>query len=226
MSRIEGSGVIAREDRDVEGFDSIALSHTGRVILTQGDVESLTVTADDNLLTHIVTEVRGRTLHIGLDRKASFGIFRPTEPLVFEVSFRELVGLSISGSGSYEADGFETGLLSMAVSGSGDIDLEGLVADGVSIAISGSGDVDLEGEADELVISVSGSGDCRTENLDARVAAVAVSGSGVVILSAEESLDVRISGNGDVGYYGSPSVTKSVSGSGDIEALGPKSGSM
>jgi hypothetical protein len=226
MIAIEGSGVMAREERDVEGFDSIALSHTGRVILTQGNVESLAVTADDNLLEHVVTEVRGGTLHIGLDRAASMGIFRPTEPLVFEVAFRELSGLSISGSGSYEADGLEAGLLSIAVSGSGDVELAGLVAEGVSIAISGSGDVELEGEADELVVTVSGSGNCRTENLDARIAAVSVSGSGVVILSAEESLDIRISGNGDVGYYGSPSVTRSVSGAGDIEALGSKTEAM
>lgn len=218
ISAIEGSGVVTRETRSVSGFDRIALSHTGRVILTQGEHEGITVSADDNLMEYIVTEVRGGTLRIGLTSTASMGRFRPSEPLVFEVSFKDLSALSISGSGSFELGELATPSLDISVSGCGDIEIERVVTDKVRMSISGSGEVTLGGEAQELSISVSGSGDCRTQDLHVRRAEVSVSGSGTVVLSADEELDVRISGSGSVRYLGNPSVTTSISGTGSIKA--------
>ncbi len=52
-----GSGTAKTETRPVAGFTSIELAGTGDVQVKQTGTESLTVTADDNLLPLLTTEV-------------------------------------------------------------------------------------------------------------------------------------------------------------------------
>jgi len=217
---IEGSGNITTEAREASGFERVGLSNMGVVVLTQGETEGLTVRADDNLMEYIVTEVRDGALQIGLTPKASLGLLRPTEPIVFDVSVRELSGLSVSGSGSFEVGRLVTDFLAIAVSGSGDIGIGDLTADEVSVAISGSGQVSVVGEAPVQTVSVSGSGRYRAQGLVTQDSDVGVSGSGLVALNVTERLDVRISGSGTVRYSGEPRVTEEISGSGRLERAG------
>ena len=219
VKTIEGSGDIETETRQVSGFDSIELSHMGDVYLTQGETEGLTVRADDNLLEYIVTEVVNGTLKLGVKREAAMAILRPTEPIVFEVDFRELSGLAVSGSGSFEASSLETEHLVMAISGSGDITIAGLVATELRTAISGSGKATLEGEARSQSIAVSGSGRYRARELLTSEGSVDVSGSGVVELNATDHLEVGISGSGTVRYLGEPTIDEDISGSGSLRRL-------
>ena len=65
LGTIQGSGDVITESRDVSGFDSVSLSGIGRVIITQGDDESLTIETDDNLMKYITSEVRDGTLELG-----------------------------------------------------------------------------------------------------------------------------------------------------------------
>lgn len=217
---IEGSGNVVTETRQVSGFESIGLSHMGVVVLTQSETEGLTVRADDNLLEYIVTEVKDGSLRLGVTSEAALTVLRPTEPIVFEVSFRELSALAVSGSGSFEVGRLETGLLNMSVSGSGDIEIGDLTAAELHTSISGSGQVSVAGEARAQTVSVSGSGRYDAQDLVTQNGDVSVSGSGLVALNATERLDVRISGSGTVRYSGEPSVTEDVSGSGRLERVG------
>ena len=221
VGTIEGSGNVTTEAREVSGFERVALSNMGRVVLTQGETEGLTVRADDNLMNHIVTEVRDGTLHIGLTQKAGFAVFRPSAPIVIDVSFRELSGLDVSGSGTVEVERLETNFLDMSVSGSGDIRVGDLTAGEVRTSISGSGEVSIDGEAETQAIGVSGSGRYRAQGLVTRNGTVSVSGSGLAVVHASDTLDVGISGSGTVRYVGEPHVTESISGTGKIESIGP-----
>ena len=47
---ITGSGNVVTENRPVSGFDGVSHTGIGRVIITQGEEESLTIEADDNIL--------------------------------------------------------------------------------------------------------------------------------------------------------------------------------
>jgi len=214
---IDGSGNVTTETRQASGFEHVALSNMGVVVLTQGETEGLTVRADDNLMTYIVTEVREGTLHIGLTRKAALAVLRPSAPIVFDVSFRNLSGLTVSGSGSLEVGRLETSLLDVSVSGSGDIGVGGLVGEEVRTSISGSGVVSIDGEASVQTIGVSGSGSYRARDLVTRTAHVSVSGSGAAVLDASDTLDVSISGSGTVRYFGEPHITENISGSGSLK---------
>lgn len=215
---VVGSGDIVSESREVSGFDSVSVSGTGEVIITQGDGESLTIETDDNVMEHVTSEVRGGTLYLGTEPRTNV---RPTR-LIFMLGVDELKGADVSGSGSVEAASLETDNLEFGVSGSGSVNVDSLTADQLNVRISGSGDVQLAGEAPEQDIDISGSGDYRAGDLLSETAVVSISGSGQATLWTTDSLDADVSGSGTVNYYGNPTVSSSTSGSGSINGRGEK----
>jgi hypothetical protein len=214
---IQGSGKVVEETRPVSGFDSIASSGSGDVIITQGDTESLKVEAEENLMRYIRTEVRGNTLHIYLDPAGLFAI-RATKPMRFYVSLKQLAGLTLSGSGTMKSDRIETADLDINASGSGNVTINDLKVDTVKIDLSGSGETTLKGEADTQKLTLSGSGRCENGKLVTRETTVDASGSGGAVVNVSDTLNVNLSGSGSVDYTGTPKVTQHVSGSGHVSA--------
>lgn len=218
---INGSGNLVTETREVSGFDSIDLSGSGEVIITQGSGETLTVETDDNVMEHVESEVRNGTLHLGF--KPGINLIDVTQ-LVFTVGVDDLTAVSVSGSGDVETDQLSTDRLDLKVSGSGDVQIGDLATDELTIAISGSGDIDLAGQATIQDIAISGSGKYQAGDLASQSVNIDISGSGTATVWASETLDADISGSGTVNYYGRPAVDSSQSGSGDLNSLGEKQG--
>jgi len=84
-----GSGKLITESRDVHDFKSIRLSYPAQVVINQGEVESLTIQADDNVAGDIGTqEVNGV-----LDIKNINGFqipISPTQPVKITVVVKDL----------------------------------------------------------------------------------------------------------------------------------------
>jgi hypothetical protein len=191
---IEGSGVRASEERDLEAFSYIALVGSPDVNVTVGEEQSVLVEADDNLLEVIETRVRGRTLKIDSDESYSSRM-----GVVITITVPEIEGVSVTGSGDVVVMGVDAASFSASVTGSGDVHASGK-ATSVEAKVTGSGDIDLwELEAEEGYATVTGSGDIR--------------------IHATEELSAKIMGSGDIEYSGSPStLTTKAMGSGDIIA--------
>ena len=224
---IKGSGEIIVEEREVSGFDSIAMAGAGRIILTQGEEESLSIETDDNLLEYIETRVRGNTLEIDFsdDIILSSGgrdVLEPSAGFVFRIGVIDLESISVSGAADIKAEKLKVENFEINFSGAGDIQVDDLNAERVIVTVSGAGDVDLAGKVDYQDINLSGAGRYRAPDLESRHASVVISGFGGAELWAAESLDVVISGAGDVEYYGDPSVNPQISGLGRIQGLGEK----
>jgi hypothetical protein len=219
VGTIEGSGNVVTEDREASGFSAVVLANMGRVVLEQGEAEGVTVRADDNILPYLVTEVRGDVLRIGMTTRGATAIMRPTEPVVFTVTYRELSGLAVSGSGSIDADGLEAPFLELSLSGSGTITISALEGGQVRSSLSGSGVISLKGTADAQTLDMSGSGGYHAPELATRDTRVSLSGSGMIDVNASEALSASISGSGLVRYTGEPTITKSISGSGRVEPM-------
>lgn len=212
---VHGSGNVVTEQRQVSDFDEVALRGIGNLYLKQGDEESLTIEAEDNIIPAIRTEVHGRRLEIGHERGAWRNI-RPTKPLNFYLTVKELHEVELSGSGSIEAEMLRTDSLTVSISGSGDARIEQIEGDELATRISGSGSLRAAGRVTRQTITISGSGDYRADDLVTETCSVTVSGSGHADLRVAEKLDVVISGAGSIRYIGSPSIHKVVSGSGRI----------
>jgi len=189
---IKGSGTAKTESRTVAPFTAIRMEISGRAEIEHTGAESLAVTADDNLLGLLTTEVKDGTLILGAEKGKSFAGKMP----VYKITIADLRSLELKGSAEANAGKLDSNAL--------------------SVALSGSSEAKLAGRADELTIAVSGSAECNAAALTAKRATVSVSGSGDVTVNASETLDAKVSGSGSVHYLGSPKLTKAVSGSGSI----------
>lgn len=212
---LRGSGDLTTEKRDVSDFDRITLKGQGTIIIDQTGEESLKVTAEDNLIDIIETEVEGNTLKIGVKKEWFLWALWPTKKIEYHISVDELEQITISGSGNIETDGLKADDLKIQISGSskGDMAIE---VKSLDINISGSGKFVFSGKARNQEINISGSGNVDGEKLKSEDAAFTINGSGKGIVNASDTLDVNINGSGDIKYLGSPSIDKQISGSGKV----------
>jgi hypothetical protein len=235
---IYGSGRVSEQERNVSGFDEVALSGQGTLHIEVGRKESLRIEAERNLMRYLETEVDGDRLRIGVQNGV---LLRNTRPIHYYLTVKDLDTLVLSGSGKIIAPDLKASTFAVTVSGSGEIEMEDLKADDVRFQISGSGDLSVdELDADTLEVNVSGSGDLDIAAGDVREQAITISGSGKYVargleseeartcisgsgtatIQVSETLDAHIAGSGDVHYLGRPAVETTISGSGDIKYIG------
>lgn len=195
FNRIKGSGVAKTEVRHVDAFKAIRLNGAADITVTLGEQPSLTVTADDNILPVIDTDVTNGTLVIGNHD-----------------SYETKIGVKIAIV-TTTLDAFE-------LNGSGDVKITGLSGDKFSARIRGSGDLSAEGAVKSLSASIAGSGDLKLADLKTSHADVSISGSGSAIVNSEQSLAAAVTGSGDIRYRGNPpKVQSSVTGSGSVHKI-------
>ncbi len=222
LNTVTGSGHVVTENRTVSNFNALTLSGIGEVTITQGETEALTVSAEDNLMPYIRTEVSGNTLVIGLGRENEHVNVRPTQPIKFNLSVKNLNAIELSGAGRIQSASLKSDRFDVHVSGAGDVKIDQLQATDLNSKLTGAGSVDIAGQVTSQNLLLSGIGNYRAESLNSQTAMVTVSGAGGSTLWARDNLDVSISGAGSVSYYGSPKIHQNISGAGSIKSLGSK----
>jgi hypothetical protein len=216
---IEGSGNVRSEHRAISDVHTVSLSWSGQMVIRQGEDESLTITADDNILPLITSDVRRGELVITIDSPYRSDMVRPSQPARFELTVRNVAALNVTGSAAVTAASWQTNDLALAVSGSGDIHIADLQAVFLDARLTGSGDITLAGQIDNQQVSVSGSGTFQAGQLRSQQASVSVTGSGTAIVWAEAALDATVSGSGSVDYRGQPALQQTITGSGSVRPL-------
>lgn len=190
---IRGSGNLQTETRQVSNFSAITLSTSGTLIIEQTGTESLTITAEDNLLPYITSEVSNGRLILGT--RPNTGL-QTTQEITYRLTVKDLKEIEVSGSGNVQSSSINT--------------------DQLKALVSGSGNITLTGTAQQQDVTVSGSGSYEGANLQGTEATVTVSGSGNAVVNASDRLTARVSGSGSITYLGNPQVTENISGSGSV----------
>lgn len=188
-----GSGNVVTETREVCGFTAVTLQGFGKVIIDQNGSESLTITADDNFLPYLETEVRGDTLYI-----------KNTENVVV-TDFTEM---------TFQIDA--AALDSVELSGAGSMNISNLDTDKWQVTLPGAGSITVSGQVTEQTVKLSGAGSYNAENLASQEATIHSSGAGTAVVQVSDSLDVTIDGLGSVEYIGDPQVTQDINGVGSV----------
>lgn len=179
FNKIKGSGVTKVEKREVRDFKQIDVSGAIQLdVVAQKDF-SVEVEADDNLLEHIVTEVKGETLKIYTKERLSMrGKIRVT------VAMPDLTELEVSGVSKVTAQNIKT--------------------DSFKLNVSGASKIEVSGEAKDLTIDSSGASKINAENLKAANAKVDVSGASNITVNASEEVRADASGASKINYVGEP----------------------
>lgn len=213
-----GSGRVITETRSVGQFNEVQMSSIGVLIIKQGEAEALVVEAEDNILPKIKTEVARGRLVIGT-YDDSLEAIRPTKPVTFRLTVKNLNGVELTGVGSVEARNIRTDRLKVALSGAGSAKIDGLSATELGTTISGVGSFTGSGTVNRQEVRISGAGGYEAQNLQAATANVTVSGTGGATVHVTDTLNVQISGLGGVSYLGSPKVYQQVSGLGTVKRV-------
>ncbi|PLY04099.1 MAG: hypothetical protein C0622_03355 [Desulfuromonas sp.] len=189
---VEGSGRTITEARNVGDFNALSLDIDAKVTVTPGETSRCWISAEENILPLIVTEVSGSTLRI-TSREA----FIPNQPVAVIL---------------------ETPLLtSVALRGAGEIEMAEVTRDKLALAINGSGNIRAVGKVARLTAAINGSGNLNAADLGAGTGTITINGSGSADIHVTESLRATILGSGTITYGGSPpELQKLVNGSGKI----------
>lgn len=213
---ISGSGEVITESRDVRNFERVDLQGIGNLEIVQGDEESLTITADDNLMQYITTEVVGDTLEIGMKPNLSLD---PTKTIEYKLILKSVSSIALSGFGNIDSEGLTSDKLEIKLAGSGDIFLGTLESETLLVRISGFGDFDAQTiTADKPTLEITGSGDIDVNELTAKELAVKISGFGDADLrgtTVEQDVQLLGSGNYNADDLASADVTVKITGFGD-----------
>lgn len=215
-----GSGNVITETREVKDFSALMLAGAGDVMITQGETESLTIEAEDNVMQRIRTEVQNGKLVIDFDSTQSRVL--PTRPIRFNLAVKDLNTIELTGAGNITLPSLKTDRFTMHLSGAGNLKLDRLETTQAAFTASGAGNFDVSGQVDKQVVKLTGFGNYNGGNLASQDSQVVISGAGNATVWAQSNLDARISGAGSISYYGNPHTSRSVSGAGNVRSLGTK----
>jgi len=220
--KIQGSGNMTRQTRELAHFTAVSLNLPGKLELRIGNTESVSIETDDNLLPLIESVIEDGMLKL---RPAKRNLNLQPRNLRIVVQARSVDQIKLGGSGSIESDALKGDKLRFEIGGSGSINVKGLDGDSAVVAIGGSGNLRSgPGKVNRVSVSIGGSGDVDLGQVRAQDASVNVAGSGEALVWASNSLSASIAGSGDVKYYGDPKTSKSVAGSGTLRRMGDAPG--
>ncbi len=236
---VVGSGNFVSQNVEVSGFNRVTLEGSGDVYIEQGQIESLSVEADDNIIPLLDMKVSGGELVLRV--KPGYDV-APSQRIKYHITIKDLSGITTIGSGDFFVGPVKSDDLAISIPGSGDVNIESLTGENLSIdlngsgnatldeveiktsdtSINGSGDIKLTGKANAQEVTVAGSGNYLADNLETDTANINVAGSADITVWVNDQLKIKRIGSADVEYYGKPSVDESGAGSGDLIPLGDK----
>jgi hypothetical protein len=191
---VTGSGNLKTEVRQVSNFTQVNFSQVGTLTIEQTGVEGLTITADDNILPILTSDVSNGVLHLGAKDNQNY---TTEKPITYLLSVKTLTGLTLSGAGATQAHNLDTQTM--------------------TVTMSGAGSATLQGKANDQQVTLSGAGAYDGSDFATKTAKATVSGVGNAIINASDSLDATVSGVGNIEYLGNPKVTSHVSGVGTVK---------
>jgi Putative auto-transporter adhesin, head GIN domain len=196
---VHGNHNVTKSERSLGSFTGVKVSSGVDVYLKQGDNESVTVEADENLHEYIITEVKGGILHVYTDAN-----IREAERERVYVTMKEIKSIQTTSAGDIVGESpIRSETLELSASSAGDITLE-IYTRELEVDISSSGDITLSGETEKMKADLSSAGDLKAYKLNSKEADLSVSSAGDADINVSEKLTARASSAGDINYMGDP----------------------
>ncbi|MFY7740040.1 MAG: head GIN domain-containing protein [Flavobacterium sp.] len=215
--KVKGNGVQTTITRTTESYDKISTGDSFNVELVSGKEGTITIKGDENIISHVVTEIIGNELKVYFEKDRSYNY---KQDITITIPFEEISEISFTGSGNLiTKDVINAKDFDVKMTGSGNCELE-INAKKVDAKFTGSGNLKLSGLTSELEAKTAGSGDLNCIKLTSENANVAVAGSGSLEVNCTNNLIAKVAGSGNIQYKGKPkSIDSNVAGSGDISSF-------
>lgn len=208
-----GSGNIVTETRKTGSFDAVSVGGGFDVEIKIGDMPSVVVEADDNIIKYIETKVSGSTLKIRTEDLHSYSNVH----MKVIVTAPAINSISASASAEVIADDIikSSGKLKFHASSSASIKAE-VDAPEVESEANSSATITLTGKTKIHKSEASSSANIEAFGLLSENTTAGVSSSADIQVHASVNLNARASSSGSVEYKGAATVTKSENSSGSV----------
>ncbi len=195
-THVTGSGILASTTISLDSFHGVKARGRGtaggggqgvvRVVITPGAEETVTVTADDNLLPFLWAQVQDGQLLVGTPDTGNVHIHTQNE-MLFEVTYRTIDAFDLQG---------------VLV-----VDAQGIASDSLNVVLGGVSTLTVDGLVDRQVVSVNGVTSYLAAELESRIATITGDGVMNVVLNVADELFGNVCGVGTVKYLGTPTVS-------------------
>lgn len=193
---VVGTEKMGSQTRQLSAFSGINVSGFYDVTIKVGAPQSITVTANSNLLPYIESTVSGKELSI--QAKKGY-MLRPTATPAITIVTPEVKRIELNGNNQVTVNGVAKG----------DLDLD----------FSGSNQFTATGNVENLTIKLAGEAIVDAAKLIANNVDIDSNGSSKINVYARDNLKVNIAGISTVNYAGNPKITQTINGSGKITKL-------
>lgn len=215
---------IITETREVKDFNKIKMIGIGKLDIVQGENESLTISADEEDMKKIITEVNENTLTISNkdlfdNRRITLFNYDRQGEISYTLTVKDLNTLDIEGAAQVFIKNLETDSFELHQEGAADTKIRNLVVKSANIYIKGVGATDIEGSADSGIFTIEGFGDFNARDFVVKDLKLNSKGTGSIQLHATELLDLKVEGISDIEYYGDAKVTQKLEGLSEVTKM-------
>ena len=218
---LKSTGNIAVEIRELNSFSKLSLSDKINVQLKPSNVNRLTISAGENIIPYIITEVNNDELIIKNDNSCNFlRSYKKSIDIILE--YDALVKINYFGAGKVSSvDTIRQPYLEVIAKGSsGDFDLL-LDTDSVRFILhTGNTNLYLNGNAATAFFYSGGTSIVKAQNLNTQNCFANNSGSGDFYIHVLDYLYAEIQDQGNIYFSGSPSgIDKTGNGKGELKKM-------
>lgn len=138
---IPGNQDLKQESRIVTEFQQVVVTADFNIKLDYAVTPKVSVEAESNLLPYIITEVKGKTLNIYVEKKTRLA---PNYPITITLSTSMLNKLQFKGEGNITADGIPSDKMDLSLAGKGQCNITNLKTGSLKIAAAGDFDLSMK----------------------------------------------------------------------------------
>ncbi len=200
---VTGNGVSQTESRSVAAYDALSVSAVFHAVAGVGVQGPLVLSADENILPYIVTEVVDGRLHVRLRDRVSIDLGDGT-PIRIQLTAPSLVAAETSGAATLDGNIAPCTGFDAIASGDSEIHLRGLDVDTVGIDASGASVVEFFGRSGSTNIFASGAATVLAHTVDSTDVSVDGSGAAKIDIQASHSLYANLTGASLLRVWGDP----------------------
>jgi hypothetical protein len=187
---IRGDGHIETDDRTISAFTEIDAGGAFEIEWQSGS-PALRITTDENLLSHVQTDVSDDTLRLHTHEQ-----IWPTHGIKVVISSPTRTGARMRGAVKLTA--------------------KQLTGPRFALEARGASRVSLDGTINELLADMTGASQLNASGLQTKTAEISTTGAADVEVAVAETLKVAVTGAGKVSYSGNPTIEKHITGAGSV----------
>jgi len=189
-----------RDERSLGSFDKIRVGQGIKVYLKKSNTEKAVVEVRGIDLDEIVTDVRGSSLNIYIDRNRTGNHINVSVDLYY----KSLTSIDVSSAAYIETSEPITGNfleISVASAGSGDIEVN---VESLEMDASSAGNLNVTGKAKTMEVTVNSAGSINANDLEAEDVTAKANTAGSLKVFATKRIDARANSAGSIRYRGNP----------------------